>query len=69
MTPLFSIDVTYFIYLNRRVKSGAIDVHPTETALIVNYEVEAIILGEAENPVLSDKKVSIILKFIMFNFI
>ncbi|XP_073988416.1 kinesin associated protein 3 [Rhodnius prolixus] len=43
-------------YIKRRVKSGSIDVHPNETALIVNYEVEAIILGEAENPVLSDKK-------------
>lgn len=56
MTPTGVIQPQDAKYIKRRVKSGAIDVHPTETALIVNYEVEAIILGEAENPVLSDKK-------------
>lgn len=56
MTPTGVIQPQDAKYIKRRVKSGSIDVHPTETALIVNYEVEAIILGESENPVLSDKK-------------
>lgn len=43
-------------YIKRRVRSGSIDVHPTETALIVNYELEAIILGECGEPMLSEKK-------------
>ncbi|CAA9993763.1 unnamed protein product [Nesidiocoris tenuis] len=43
-------------YIKRRFWCGSIDVHPTEPALILNYEVEATILSESENPVLSDKK-------------
>ncbi|XP_054284614.1 kinesin-associated protein 3 [Macrosteles quadrilineatus] len=43
-------------YIKRRVRSGSIDVHPTETALIVNYELEAIILGECGEPMVSEKK-------------
>lgn len=31
--------------------------HPTESALIVNYELEAIILGECGEPMVSEKKV------------
>jgi hypothetical protein len=34
-----------------------LDVHPTEQALIVHYELEAAILGERMATVLSDKKV------------
>ncbi|XP_014251703.1 kinesin-associated protein 3 isoform X2 [Cimex lectularius] len=56
MTPTGIVQPEDAKYIKRRVKSGAIDVHPSEPALIVNYEVEAIILGESENPVLSDKK-------------
>ncbi|KAK9510832.1 hypothetical protein O3M35_005532 [Rhynocoris fuscipes] len=56
MTPTAIVQPEDAKYIKRRVKSGSIDVHPNETALIVNYEVEAIILGESENPVLSDKK-------------
>ena len=33
-------------YLKRKVKAGSLDVHPTEKALVVNYELEATILGE-----------------------
>jgi hypothetical protein len=33
-------------------------VHPTEKALIVNYDVEALILGELGDPMLGDRKVS-----------
>lgn len=30
--------------------------HPTEKALVVNYELEALILGEMGDPMLGDKK-------------
>uniref|UniRef100_A0A1B6CKI3 Kinesin-associated protein 3 n=1 Tax=Clastoptera arizonana TaxID=38151 RepID=A0A1B6CKI3_9HEMI len=43
-------------FIKRRVRSGSIDVHPTETALIVNYELEAVILGESGDAMFSDKK-------------
>ncbi|KAF0305674.1 Kinesin-associated protein 3 [Amphibalanus amphitrite] len=43
-------------YLKKRVKTGSIDVHPTEKALLVNYELEATILGELGDPMLGDKK-------------
>ena len=42
--------------LSRRVKTGSIDVHPTEKAIIVNYELEATILGEMGDPMLGEKK-------------
>lgn len=60
MTNLFIINtllIGYSINVNRRVRSGSIDVHPTEPALIVNYELEAIILGESGEPMVSEKKV------------
>ncbi|EEB13642.1 Kinesin-associated protein, putative [Pediculus humanus corporis] len=43
-------------YLRRKIRSGSIDVHPTEKALVVNYELEALILGEMGDPMLGDKK-------------
>nr|XP_018668779.1 kinesin-associated protein 3 isoform X1 [Ciona intestinalis] len=43
-------------FLKRKVKGGNIDVHPTEKAIIVNYEVEATILGELGDPMLGEKK-------------
>ena len=43
-------------YLKRKVTGGTIDVHPTEKALIVNYELEATILAETGNPVLGERK-------------
>ncbi|XP_059490595.1 kinesin-associated protein 3 isoform X1 [Neocloeon triangulifer] len=43
-------------YLKRKVKAGRLDVHPTEQALVVHYELEAAILGEGMSTVLSDKK-------------
>ncbi len=39
-------------YLKRKVKAGRLDVHPTEKALVVNYELEATILGELGDPML-----------------
>ena len=32
------------------------DVHPTEKALVVNYELEAIILGEMGDPMIGERK-------------
>lgn len=43
-------------YLKRRVKGGNIDAHPTEKAIIVNYELEAVILGEMGEPMLGERK-------------
>ncbi|KOC61782.1 Kinesin-associated protein 3 [Habropoda laboriosa] len=40
----------------RKVRSGTLDVHPTEKALVVNYDVEALILGELGDPMLGDRK-------------
>uniref|UniRef100_A0A6I8PAX0 Kinesin associated protein 3 n=1 Tax=Ornithorhynchus anatinus TaxID=9258 RepID=A0A6I8PAX0_ORNAN len=41
---------------SRKVKGGHIDVHPSEKALIVHYEVEATILGEMGDTMLGERK-------------
>ena len=41
---------------NRRVKGCALDVHPTEKALVVQYEVEATILGELGEAMVGERK-------------
>ncbi|XP_035990803.1 kinesin-associated protein 3 isoform X2 [Fundulus heteroclitus] len=43
-------------YLKRKVTAGSLDVHPTEKALVVQYEVEASILGEDGGPMLGERK-------------
>uniref|UniRef100_A0A8C4ZXU2 Kinesin-associated protein 3b n=1 Tax=Gadus morhua TaxID=8049 RepID=A0A8C4ZXU2_GADMO len=43
-------------YLKRKVRAGSLDVHPTEKALVVQYEVEASILGEGGDPMLGERK-------------
>uniref|UniRef100_A0A8C7SXJ8 Kinesin-associated protein 3a n=1 Tax=Oncorhynchus mykiss TaxID=8022 RepID=A0A8C7SXJ8_ONCMY len=43
-------------YLKRKVKRGSVDVHPTEKALVVQYEVEATILGEMGDPMVGERK-------------
>uniref|UniRef100_A0A1A8QVD0 Kinesin-associated protein 3b n=1 Tax=Nothobranchius pienaari TaxID=704102 RepID=A0A1A8QVD0_9TELE len=43
-------------YLKRKVTAGSLDVHPTEKALVVQYEVEASILGENGGPMLGERK-------------
>ena len=48
----------FFVF--RKVRSGTLDVHPTEKALVVNYDVEALILGELGDPMLGDRKVRFI---------
>ena len=55
--PFLKLPDKSALILNRKVKSGAIDVHPTEKALVVNYELEAVILGELGDPMHGDKKV------------
>lgn len=41
---------------NRKVKGCTLDVHPTERALIVQYEVEATVLGELGIPMVGERK-------------
>ncbi|XP_075259272.1 kinesin-associated protein 3-like isoform X2 [Convolutriloba macropyga] len=43
-------------YLKKKVKSCGVDAHPTEKALVVQYEVEATILGEMGDPMLGERK-------------
>ncbi|XP_047491203.1 kinesin-associated protein 3-like isoform X2 [Penaeus chinensis] len=43
-------------YLKKKVKVGSLDVHPTEKALVVNYELEATILGQLGDAMLGDRK-------------
>ncbi|XP_037837190.1 kinesin-associated protein 3a isoform X2 [Kryptolebias marmoratus] len=43
-------------FLKRRVKGCSLDVHPTEKALVVQYEVEATILGQMGEPMVGERK-------------
>uniref|UniRef100_A0A8C5HHT0 Kinesin-associated protein 3-like n=2 Tax=Gouania willdenowi TaxID=441366 RepID=A0A8C5HHT0_GOUWI len=43
-------------YSKSKVTAGSLDVHPTEKALVVHYEVEASILGEGGGHVLGERK-------------
>ncbi|KAF7654529.1 hypothetical protein LDENG_00068530 [Lucifuga dentata] len=43
-------------YHKRKVTTGSLDVHPTENALVVHYEVEAAVLGESGGPMLGERK-------------
>ena len=52
----FPTVLTEFLSSFRRVKGGSIDAHPTEKAIIVNYELEAVILGEMGEPMLGERK-------------
>lgn len=45
-----------FNLINRKVKAGAIDVHPTEKAIVVHYELEATVLGETGDTMVGDQK-------------
>uniref|UniRef100_A0A8C9ZN94 Kinesin-associated protein 3a n=1 Tax=Sander lucioperca TaxID=283035 RepID=A0A8C9ZN94_SANLU len=45
-----------FVSSLRKVKGCSIDVHPTERALVVQYEVEATVLGELGNPMVGERK-------------
>lgn len=55
----FADEGSYSVYLFvvlRKVKGGSLDVHPTEKALIVQYEVEATIMGDLGGPMLGERK-------------
>ncbi|XP_055375218.1 kinesin-associated protein 3 isoform X2 [Condylostylus longicornis] len=43
-------------YIKKKWKGGTIEPHPTEKALVVNYQLEAAVFGEPDNPMLEDKK-------------
>ncbi|XP_077450882.1 kinesin-associated protein 3a isoform X3 [Stigmatopora argus] len=43
-------------YLKRKVKGCTLDVHPTEKAILVQYEVEAMILGEQGDAMIGGRK-------------
>lgn len=45
-----------FIVIHSKVTAGSLDVHPTEKALVVHYEVEASILGESGGHMLGERK-------------
>lgn len=53
----------YLLLIRRRVRSGAVDAHPTETAIVVNYELDAFVLGENGEPVIGDHKVRTIINY------
>jgi len=55
--------VCYLRSIHRRVRSGAVDAHPTETAIVVNYELDAFVLGENGEPVIGDHKVRTIINY------
>uniref|UniRef100_A0A7N8WXW4 Kinesin-associated protein 3a n=1 Tax=Mastacembelus armatus TaxID=205130 RepID=A0A7N8WXW4_9TELE len=44
------------VSIHLRVKVCSLDVHPTEKALVVHYEVEATILGELGDPMVGERK-------------
>ena len=56
MDVLWAFNVAILFFFSRKVKGGNIDVHPSEKALIVQYEVEATILGEMGDPMLGERK-------------
>lgn len=42
--------------IHSKVTPGSLDVHPTEKALVVHYEVEASVVGESGSHMLGDRK-------------
>lgn len=52
----------------RRWKGGSIEPHPTDKALIVNYQLEATVFGDPNNPMLEEKKVSCFLFIFITSF-
>ncbi|XP_023169763.2 kinesin-associated protein 3 isoform X2 [Drosophila hydei] len=43
-------------FIKKRWKGGCIEPHPTDKALIVNYQLEATVFGEPNNPMIEEKK-------------
>uniref|UniRef100_A0AAQ5ZYR5 Kinesin-associated protein 3b n=1 Tax=Amphiprion ocellaris TaxID=80972 RepID=A0AAQ5ZYR5_AMPOC len=51
-----SIVLYCLFFTQSKVTAGSLDVHPTEKALVVHYEVEASILGESGGHMLGERK-------------
>ncbi|XP_032289317.1 kinesin-associated protein 3 isoform X2 [Drosophila virilis] len=43
-------------FIKKRWKGGCIEPHPTDMALIVNYQLEATVFGKPNNPMIEEKK-------------
>ena len=41
---------------NRRLIEGQLDVHPRQNAIVVHYEVEAVVLSEYGESMVADRK-------------
>ena len=52
----FVLSTDTLIWSYRKVKGGTIDVHPTDKAIVVHYELEAMILGELGDPMMGERK-------------
>lgn len=48
--------ITHKCIAFRHMRTTGIDVHPTEQALVVKYQVEATILGQLGDPMLGESK-------------
>uniref|UniRef100_A0A1B0BHR6 Uncharacterized protein n=1 Tax=Glossina palpalis gambiensis TaxID=67801 RepID=A0A1B0BHR6_9MUSC len=55
-------DDAKFIKNLTRWKGGSIEPHPSDKALIVNYQLEATVFGDPNNPMLGEKKLKIIVR-------
>ena len=53
--PLLTLYFCRFLH-DSHVFVGAMDVHPTQDAIVVHYEVEAIVLNEYGEPAVADRK-------------
>eukprot|EP00040_Diaphanoeca_grandis_P026391 m.147705 g.147705 ORF g.147705 m.147705 type:complete len:748 (+) comp30555_c0_seq2:224-2467(+) len=43
-------------FIKRTAKAARLDVHPTENAIVINYEVEAVILADSGEPMIAHAK-------------
>lgn len=56
MTPWVFFSLFLYYWTSIRVKGCSLDVHPSEKALVVQYEVEATVLGELGEPMVAERK-------------
>lgn len=52
----YGTNLKHCLFTQSKVTAGSLDVHPTEKALVVHYEVEASILGEGGGHMLGERK-------------
>ncbi len=48
--------INLFLYNWRRIKTESLDVHPTEKAIVVNYELEASLVGDLGDTMLEESR-------------